>query len=293
MATARELKNKIRSIANTKKITRTMEMISTAKSVVCQKRIESVQPYGDKLGQMLRDLGQGASDPQYAAEYPLLRRPEKNRKEVLIIITANRGLCGGYNTNVLKLSEKRIQRMDADGTEAEIHVIGKKGAARFRFAKRKVEKSYSYFDDKPTYEQAEEFLEPILERYAAGDVDAVTVIVTHYENSTRQYPVERSLLPLGVEDEGEPAGGTTDFILEPDPGSILGRLLPVSLKTRLFQSLVEATACEQIARRIAMKNATDNAEEMGKKYNQLYNRTRQAGITQEILEVIGGSAATN
>ncbi len=294
MATARELKNKIRSITNTKKITRTMEMISTAKSRVCQKRIEAVQPYGDKLGEMLRDLGRGASDPEKAAEYPLLRVPEKIRKEALIIITANRGLCGGYNTNVLKMAEKRIDRHSALGTETEIHMIGKKGNARFKYLKRAVAQAYTHIDDKPTYEQAEEILEPLLDRYAAGELDALAIVVCHYENGSRQYPVERPLLPLGAggeseSEKAEESTGGTEFILEPDPGTILSRLLPVSLKTRFFQSLVEAAACEQISRRVAMKNATDNADEMVKGYKQLYNRTRQASITQEILEVIGGS----
>ena len=291
MATARELKNKIRSVSNTKKITRTMEMISTAKSRVCQKRIEAVQPYGEKLGEMLRDLGRGAVDPEKIAEYPLLRTPEKNRREAVVVITANRGLCGGYNTNVLKLAEKRLDRLASEGTEPEIHMIGKKGAARFKYLKRDVAQAYTNIDDKPTYEQAEEILQPLMERYAAGELDAISVIVCHYETAARQYPVERPLLPLGSGDEAEAEddGASVEFILEPDPGTILSHLLPVSLKTRFFQCLVEAAACEQIARRVAMKNATDNAEEMSKGYRQLYNRTRQATITQEILEVIGGS----
>jgi len=294
MATARELKNKIRSVSNTKKITRTMEMISTAKSRVCQKRIEAVQPYGDKLGEMLRDLGRGASDPGNASEFPLLRNPEQIRKEALIVITANRGLCGGYNTNVLKLAEKRLNQLSAAGTASEVHMIGKKGNARFKYLNREVANAYINFDDKPTYEQAEELLQPLLDRYESGEIDAVSIIVCHYETGARQYPVERLLLPLkagssedsSTEDE---SGGGKEFILEPNPGAILGALLPVSLTTRFFQSLVEAAACEQIARRVAMKNATDNAEEMGHTYRQLYNRTRQATITQEILEVIGGS----
>ena len=293
MATARELKNKIRSVSNTKKITRTMEMISTAKSRVCQKRIEAVQPYGEKLGEMLRDLGRGASDPGKAAEYPLLRAPEKVREEAVVVITANRGLCGGYNTNVLKLAEKRLQRLQAQGTACEIHMIGKKGAARFRYLGREVAQAYFDIDDKPTYEQAEEIIQPLMDRFAAGELDAVSIVVCHYETGSRQYPVERPLLPLATGEEVEEADATggTEFILEPDPGTILSHLLPVSLKTRFFQSLVEAAACEQIARRVAMKNATDNAEEMSKTYKQLYNRTRQASITQEILEVIGGSQA--
>jgi F-type H+-transporting ATPase subunit gamma len=303
VAAGRELKNKIRSIKNTKKITRTMEMISTAKSRVCQKRAEAVKPYGDQLAAMLRDLGRSAPGGDRSAEFPLLRRPEKNAREAIIVITANRGLCGGYNTNVLKLAEKRIDRLVAAGTEVETYMIGKKGAARFRYAKRPVAAALTNFDDKPTYEQAEELIQPLLDRYSKGELDAVTVVLTRYESAARQTPGERELLPLAdpaaaATEEAKSGKGASpekgaprvrEFILEPDAATILGRLLPVSLKTRLFQSLVEAAVCEQIARRVAMKNATDNAEEMVKSYTQLYNRTRQANITQEILEVIGGA----
>jgi len=302
VAAGRELKNKIRSIKNTKKITRTMEMISTAKSRVCQKRAEAVKPYGDRLAAMLRDLGRSAPGGDRTAAFPLLRKPEKIAREAIIVVTANRGLCGGYNTNVLKFAEKRIDRLTAAGTQVETHMIGKKGAARFRYAKRPVAAAHTNFDDKPTYEQAEELLAPLLARFESGELDAVTVVSTHYESAARQVAGERELLPLAdpaaaaeaSPKQGEAAGKTpkaAEFILEPDPGTILGRLLPVSLKTRFFQSLVEAATCEQIARRVAMKNATDNAEEMVKSYTQIYNRTRQAGITQEILEVIGGAQA--
>lgn len=285
MATLRELKNKIRSINNTKKITRTMEMISTAKSRVCQKRIEAVQPYGDKLGELLRDLG------GVEGSYPLLRQPEKVRKEAVFVVTANRGLCGGYNANVLKKAEKYIQRREAEGVEVEVHMIGKKGIARFKFAGREVAQEYRQFDDKPTFAQAEEVFGPVVDRFAAGELDGVSLIFMHYIASSRQEPVERVVLPVGADAsaESEEKRAAVDFIFEPSPEEILGTLLPLSLKMQFFQALVEAATGEQIARRIAMKNATDNAEEMGRTYNQLYNRNRQAGITQEILEVIGGA----
>ncbi len=285
MANARELKNKIRSVSNTKKITRTMEMISTAKAVVCQKRIEKTQPYGDKLSEILKDLG-GAGGDAESGEFPLLRVPETSRREALLVVTANRGLCGGYNTNVLKLAEKFIREKNNEGIEVDVYVAGKKGIARFRYLDMEVAGKFMQFEDRPTFDEAEEVFEPVINDFEKGKIDGISLVFTHYESSSRQSPQLRQLLPLAVsEEEG---GGGKDFILEPDPEMILGRLLPLSLKMQFFQALVEAAASEQIARRIAMKNATDNAEEMAKTYTQLYNRTRQASITQEILEVIGG-----
>ncbi|MDC0347048.1 ATP synthase F1 subunit gamma [Planctomycetota bacterium] len=285
MANARELKNKIRSVSNTKKITRTMEMISTAKAVVCQKRIEKTQPYGDKLSEILKDLG-GAGGDAESGEFPLLRVPETSRREALLVVTANRGLCGGYNTNVLKLAEKFIREKNSEGIEVDVYVAGKKGIARFRYLDIETAGKFTQFEDRPTFDEAEEVFEPVMNDFEKGKIDGISLVFTHYESSSRQSPQLRQLLPLAVsEEEG---GGGKDFILEPNPEMILGRLLPLSLKMQFFQVLVEAAASEQIARRIAMKNATDNAEEMAKTYTQLYNRTRQASITQEILEVIGG-----
>jgi len=285
VANARELKNKIRSVSNTKKITRTMEMISTAKAVVCQKRIEKTQPYGDKLSEILKDLG-GAGGDAESGEFPLLRVPETSRREALLVVTANRGLCGGYNTNVLKLAEKFIREKNSEGIEVDVYVAGKKGIARFRYLDIETAGKFTQFEDRPTFDEAEEVFEPVMNDFEKGKIDGISLVFTHYESSSRQSPQLRQLLPLAVsEEEG---GGGKDFILEPNPEMILGRLLPLSLKMQFFQVLVEAAASEQIARRIAMKNATDNAEEMAKTYTQLYNRTRQASITQEILEVIGG-----
>ena len=285
MANARELKNKIRSVNNTKKITRTMEMISTAKAVVCQKRIEQSQPYGDKLSEILKDLG-GAGGDAESGEFPMLRKPETVRREALFVVTANRGLCGGYNTNVLKRAEQFITEKKKEGIEVDAYILGKKGIARFRYLGLEVAGKFTHFEDKPTFDEAEEVFQPVIEQFEKGNVDGVHIVFTHYESSSRQTPDLRQLLPIEVSEEGE--GGGKDFILEPDPEMILGRLLPLSLKMQFFQALVEAAAGEQIARRIAMKNATDNADEMAKTYTQLYNRTRQASITQEILEVIGG-----
>ncbi|HIC22987.1 MAG: ATP synthase F1 subunit gamma [Planctomycetota bacterium] len=288
MATARELKNKIRSVANTKKITRTMEMISTAKAVVCKKRIEATQPYGDKLAEILRDLG-GAGGRSESGSFPLLRIPEQVHREALFIVTANRGLCGGYNSNVLKMAENFTVQRNSEGVEIDSYVVGKKGITRFKYRGKETAASYTCFEDRPTFEEAEEVISPVMASFEKGEIDGLTVIFTHYESASRQKPVIRKLLPISADDSEGSSSSRREFILEPSPELILGRLLPLSLKMQFFQALVEAAACEQIARRIAMKNATDNAEEMSKTYTQLYNRTRQGAITQEILEVIAGA----
>ncbi len=293
MATSRELKNKIRSVNNTKKITRTMEMISTAKAVVCQKRIEATQPYGDKLAEILRDLG-GCGDG-LSGSFPLLREVEKPAKVALFIVTANRGLCGGYNTNALKMAEVYIDEQAKNGTAVDVYMLGKKGITRFNYLGRETAETMTQFEDRPTFEEAEAVIEPVMASFEQGEIDGVSVVFTHYINAARQEPVLRKLLPISVDEtaDSDTKSGGGEFILEPSPELILGRLLPLSLKMQFFQALVEAAASEQIARRIAMKNATDNAEEMATKYTQLYNRTRQGAITQEILEVIGGAEVLN
>ncbi|MDE0959233.1 MAG: ATP synthase F1 subunit gamma [Planctomycetota bacterium] len=294
MATSRELKNKIRSVNNTKKITRTMEMISTAKAVVCQRRIEATQPYGDKLAEILRDLG-GSADG-LSGSFPLLREVEHPSSEALFIVTANRGLCGGYNSNALKMAEQHIDAQAAKGISVAVYMLGKKGISRFKYLGRDTVESLTQFEDRPTFEEAEAVISPVMESFEKGEIDGLSVVFTHYINAARQKPVLRTLLPISVDeavDDSSSKGGGGEFILEPSPELILGRLLPLSLKMQFFQALVEAAASEQIARRMAMKNATDNAEEMATKYTQLYNRTRQAAITQEILEVIGGAEVLN
>jgi F-type H+-transporting ATPase subunit gamma len=169
-------------------------------------------------------------------------------------------------------------------------MCGKKGVSRFKYAHRAVECTYTQFEDKPTFEQAEQLVLPLLDAFMGGQLDGLSIVSTRYWNATRQVPEIRSLLPLGAgETAASGAAKPVNFIFEPSPDYILGSLLPLSLKMQVFQAFVESAACEQIARRIAMKNATDNAEEMVFSYTQLYNRTRQAGITQEILEVLGGS----
>jgi F-type H+-transporting ATPase subunit gamma len=296
VANTRVLRNKIRSIKNTKKITRTMEMIATAKSRVCQKRIEAIQPYGRKLGELLEDLKQArdALGEDVAARFPLLRKPARAGAEAVIVITANRGLCGGYNSNTLKLAERHLDERARTAVKTQVHMCGKKGVSRFKYAHRAVECTYTQFEDKPTFEQAEQLVLPLLDAFMGGQLDGLSIVSTRYWNATRQVPEIRSLLPLGAgETAASGAAKPVNFIFEPSPDYILGSLLPLSLKMQVFQAFVESAACEQIARRIAMKNATDNAEEMSRILTRKYNRARQSQITSEISEIISGAAAVS
>lgn len=298
MASAKDLKKKIRSIGNTKKITRTMEMVATVRSKQAQDRIKATTPYSDKLAEILQGLSQSGS-----IDHPFLKPPAEVKKTLVLVITANRGLCGGYNSNVLSMAEKWIAAETQAGRALEVQVIGKKGIARFRFKKSEVHKTYTHFEDKPSFKDAEEIADELMAKYLSGEIQRVVIFATKYISSAVQKPVEIQLLPIvppaSGEGEGRAASGAkprakaaaVEFIFEPGRERILNALIPLSVKNALYRILVEAAASEQIARRLAMKLATDNAEEMIRLYTRRYNRQRQAGITQQIMEIVAGADA--
>ncbi|MEM7233146.1 MAG: ATP synthase F1 subunit gamma [Planctomycetota bacterium] len=288
MASAKDLKKQIQSISNTKKITRTMEMVSAAKAKQTQGRVEANTPYAEKMNELMDGLG-GAS----AIDHPLLKTPEGVKRNALLVISANRGLCGGYNTNVLVRSEKWVAAQKEQGRETDIYMIGKKGIARAKFQKTSLHAQYTEFDDRPSFEQARELAEGFMTRFLKGEVDQVWVLSTRYFTAAVQRPELTQLLPIQPsesEDEGDGAAAG-EFIFEPDPRSILESLLPFSVNQLMYRLLIEAACSEQLARRMAMKLATDNAEELTKTYTRKYNRQRQAGITQQIMEIVGGAEA--
>jgi F-type H+-transporting ATPase subunit gamma len=308
MPSAKDLKKKIRSVSNTKKITRTMEMVATVKSKLGQNRIKALTPYSTKLAEILASLASSGS-----ISHPLLgSSDEKDRPaargpgaSILVVVTGNRGLCGGYNANVLRLAEAWLRDEGGKGRKAEVYMVGKKGISRFRFLKIPVAKAYTHIKDLPSFKDTEEISDELMARFLAGEVDRVVIAATKYYSASQHKPVEHQLLPIaGVEPDGEdgaagtkdaPAKGkpskTVEFIFEPNREEILKALLPLSVKNAFFRILVEAAASEQLARRIAMKLATDNAEEIIKVYTRRYNRQRQAGITQQITEIVSGAEA--
>jgi F-type H+-transporting ATPase subunit gamma len=294
MPSAKDIKKKIRSTSNTKKITRTMEMVATVKSKLATDRIKATTPYATKLAEILGSLaGAGSID------HPLIERldaPEP-KKILVVVVTANRGLAGGYNAKVLETGERWLREQRSAGREVDIYMIGKKGISRCRFLKIPLAKAITQFKDLPAFREAAEFAEELMARFLAGEVDRVVVVATRYVSTSVQKPEVFQLLPIPAlrADTEDAAGGkarrTVEFIFEPGPEEILKTLLPLSVKTAVYRTLVEAAASEQVARRVAMKLATDNAEEMIKLYTRNYNRQRQAGITRQITEIVSGADA--
>ncbi len=305
MAGTKEIKGRIVSVKNTRKITRTMEMVSTAKSKRMTDRVNAAKPYGEKIAELMDTLG----GLKGQVESPLLRAVSEPKRIAVLVVTANRGLCGGYNANTLKLARKVIEDHKAAGREVEVHMVGKKGAGFFKFVKIPVAKTYLNVDDKFEYSQAEELAEYFMDEFSANKLDKVEIVSTQYHNSSSQTPGVTPVLPVGGgavaktdedDDDGEgPApkkrktekGYNANAIYEPSPELILKKLLPLTVKSIVYTAMLEAVTSEQIARRIAMKNATDNAGEMQKMLTRKYNRARQASITQELSEIVAGADA--
>lgn len=295
MAGIKELRGRINSVKNTRKITRTMEMVSTAKSKRMADRVHAAQPYGKKIAEIMAGLS-GLKDQ---VDSPYLRQVENPRKVALLVVTANRGLCGGYNSNTLRVARRRLEEHKANGREVELHVIGKKGAGFFKFLKIPMAKIYTTIDDRFGYADAEEMAAGFMQSFAEQKVDGVEIASMIYYGSSRQSPGITPLLPIQAEAAEKPqaekgAAKVTrqaNVTYEPNPALILKRLLPLVVKTIVYRALLEGVTAEQIFRRIAMKNATDNAGEMIRLLTRQYNRVRQAGITQELSEIVAGADA--
>ncbi|MBW3571843.1 MAG: ATP synthase F1 subunit gamma [Gemmatimonadetes bacterium] len=286
MAKARELKGRIRSVQNTRKITRTMEMVSTSKLKRAQDRVEAARPYAERLAGVIRRL----LTPELAARYPLLRQPAQVRRAAVLLITSNRGLAGAFNANLIREARNLLVRLRAEGAEAELHAAGKKGIQFFRFAGETLHTSVSDIGDRPGAEDAQRLVDGLTQRFVDGELDAVYVVYAKFNSALSTPPTTMELLPV-VAPEGGEAGREMDYILEPGADEILGRILPLYVRNSVYRALVETSAAEHGARRTAMKNATDNASELLEGLTRTYNRVRQAAITQEIAEIVGGAAA--
>ncbi|PJZ64603.1 ATP synthase F1 subunit gamma [Leptospira wolffii] len=286
MATPREIKKRISSVKNTRKITRTMEMVATAKSKKLSDRVNASHPFSNKIKELVGALASLAS----VVKSPYLRKPNAVRSVALLVITANRGLCGGYNSKTIRLAKNRIQEWKDQGANVRLFVVGKKGISFFQFAKEKIEKSYTHIDDKSGYKEAEEFADFFLDLFAKEEVDAVEIISTVYHSSANQEAEVTKVLPF--EAQGEANVGSS-VLYEPSPADILESLLPLVVKTAFLKAILEANCSEQIAKRVAMKSATDAASEMIKLLTRGYNRIRQAKITQEISEIVAGADSLN
>jgi F-type H+-transporting ATPase subunit gamma len=291
MATNRALKGRIRSVNNTRKITRTMELVATSKLKRAQDRVASARPFAQALSEVIADL----ATPDLASQFPLLRTPAKPSnggpsRAVVILITSNRGLAGGFNTNLIKEAKRRIDALGAEGYAVELIGIGKKGVSFLKYIGRKFRSERPDIGDRPTSEHAASVMDELIAEFAAGQIGAVEVVQSRFLSVLNAPPAAVRVLP--VEAPAKTKGGSRpDYELAPDPATLLEALLPLYVRNMLFRALVETVAAEQAARRTAMKNATDNAGDLLERLKRTYNRQRQAQITQEIAELVGGAAA--
>jgi len=291
MAQTREIKVRIKAVANIQRITKTMQMIATARFRGSLNRVTAARPYSRKIAELVTELSAATGNDGQTC-HPLLcgPRPAVGR-ELLLVLTSNRGLCGGYNASLLR---KAVAQLGGGGqTQVDLEVVGKKGHAYFKFTGTPIRAFHSHITDAPQYRDVEQLAERYIAEFTAGQYDAVKVLYMAFHSMGRQSPQILDLLPLApVADKGgRAAAPQVDYDFSPPAAELLGELLPVTVKVRLFQCFTEAVLGEHIARMTAMKAATDAAGDMSKRLTRKYNRARQTAITTELSEIIGGSAA--
>jgi F-type H+-transporting ATPase subunit gamma len=290
MANLRDIKKRIVSVHSTRQITRTMEMVSTAKIKRAQERIEAARPYALAMMELLGNVTRYAS----GAVHPLLEERSERRRVVVVAVTSDRGLAGAFNSNILRLTENYMRDMNAAGAEVELITVGKKAAAYFLYRGVQPIAQYRDISDKPTFADAKSIANHVIRAYSEAEIDEVSVIFNRFVNVADQSPENHRLLPIAatvLDDAAERADVSAEYMFEPDAEEVLGALLPSYVEALIFRALMESAAAEHGARRKAMKSATDNASEMITTLTRSYNRARQAAITTEISEIIGGAAA--
>jgi F-type H+-transporting ATPase subunit gamma len=284
MAKGRELVGRIKTTENTRKITRTMEMVATSKLKRSSDRVSATRPYARALGDVISNL----FNAELAERFPLLRQPAAERRAVVLLITANRGLCGGFNANLIKEARMTVNALEDQGIDVDLHVVGRKGLGYFKYVGRELASSRTDIGDVPTLQDAARLVDQLMADFAAGVIDSVYVVHAKFNSVLSTPPVTDRVLPVKAP---ERSGAQRDYLLFPSADAILTELLPSYVRNAVYRALVETAAAEQAARRTAMKSATDNAGEMLNILRRTYNRARQANITQEIAEIVGGAAA--
>jgi F-type H+-transporting ATPase subunit gamma len=287
----RILRRRIRSVQATKKITRAMELIAASRIVKAQARVSAAVPYAEGITEVVRDL-QAAGGGR---DNPMLNERPTIRKVAHVVIAADRGLCGAYNSAIYRAAEAEIRDHAAKGREYALITVGRKPEGYFRFRDYRIEAAFGGFTDNPSYEHARDVARALLPRFEAGDVDLVQLVYTRFVSAGRQEVVVRPLLPLDREGfeggDAKPGGGGATYEFEPSPDEILEALLPRYAEARVYAALLNAAASEHAARQRAMKAATDNAEELIRSLSRVMNRARQDAITTEIMEIVGGAEA--
>jgi len=286
----RILRGRIRSVQATKKITRAMELIAASRIVKAQQRVSAAVPYSELITEVVRDLSAAGA----GSESPLLAGREQVKKVCYVVLTADRGLCGGYNSGVMRATEGEIKQDALDGRGHVIVPVGRKAEGYFRFRGYNMAQSFTGFTDSPTYAIAKEIGEYVTGLFTSGEVDRVELVYTRFVSAGNQEVVQRPLVPLDNQvaqgGDGKSAAGH-DYEFEPTPALILETLLPRYVEARVYAALLNAAASEHAFRQRAMKAATDNAEELIKNLSRIMNRARQDSITTEIMEIVGGAEA--
>lgn len=288
MAGAKEIRTKIASIKNTQKITRAMEMVAASKMRKTQDRMRASKPYATKIYNVVRHIARATS------EY---RHPFMNARDIkrvgIIVVTSDRGLCGGLNANLLRETLNHMRGWQGEGKEIDLCVIGRKGQAFFKRTGGRVLASVDQLGDEPGVGDLLGAVKVMLDAFYSGEIDALHIMYNEFVNTMTQTPVLEQLLPLPIaEEDSKTLGHHWDYIYEPDARELLDTLLERYIEMQVYQAVVENIACEQAAKMMAMKNATDNAGDLIKEFQLAYNKARQAAITQELAEIVGGAAAT-
>lgn len=295
MANARALDKRRKSIKNIRKITRTMELIATARFKKAMERAVSATDYTNRMSKVVGDLAAAGLE----VSHPLLEDRPTTENAVLLVLSGNRGMCGGYNGNVTRAGIKKFEEMTALYS-TKVDVSGKRGISGFGFKEIEIANAYTHFEDQPKYEEVEPIAQELIDKFLAGSIDRVEIAYTQFISTSKQRVVVETLLPMSdLSLEGENSKkddkGNTESIYEfvPSAQSILEEVVPASFKVKLYKCFLDAAVSEQIARMVAMKSATENASDMIKTLSRTYNRARQSQITGEIMEVIGGVEALN
>jgi F-type H+-transporting ATPase subunit gamma len=293
VATLQDIRRRITSVHNTRKITKAMEMVSAAKLRRAQIRIEALRPYANGMVDMMHDLATFADQKN---AYALLRENDGAKCEALLVITGDRGLAGAFNANVLRAYFESERRLQASAVGTRLLVVGKKGVGTLRFRGEQIERSWAGKSDRPTYADAEAIAHQVIELYEHEEVDKVHLIYNHFKSPLEQTVMDTVILPIAPQDvyDDEADGGKrppVSYLYEPQQSEIFARLLPKYVEIAIYRALLESSASEQGARMTAMRNASEAAEEMISSLTLAMNRARQASITQQILEVVAGADA--
>jgi len=291
MANARVIVKRRKTVRNIRKITRTMQLIATARFQAAFTRATATKPYVERLAALVGDLSAAAGE---GVSHPLLQARPEPKRTALVVLTSVRGLCGGYNTSVLRTAIAHLQEQETRSLPTDVIMVGKKGINFFKFLRRPMIERIPGIKDPPKFEQAETLANGLMDRFSRGEIDAVHVAYMRFHSVGRQKPEVMQLLPLSREAQGQTGAAKTasvQYEFSPSPKELLEELLPATARIRMFQCFTDAVVSEQIARMVAMKAATEAAGDMITSLTRRYNRARQTQITMELLDIVGGANA--